>query len=361
MGFSTNFDPADSMFSAGNFPGSSSGDRNSAKALYALLTGRVSSIAATGRLNSAGDEYVYNGELFRAETQDDFSFYAQDVWRWKPTVTFTLGLRYQYTLPMSSKNGVFTTITAEDSCGPSGFGSGPSADGATDRFCNMFRPGEFLDPTAPAPTYVQYSAKTKGYNTDYNNFAPNVGVSWRPNVQEGWLRTLLGDPEIASVAGGYSRSFNRERLDTFLNVYNGNPGQTVPATRSTACTTACAPGQFPIALPGEFPVLFRETDRLGPPAFQTTPLPSPLSWTIDVTAGSTLPFRLVPGRSVYILPFRQIDRAEDPAKETVLSIQCAGLTFLDERHRPRTAAGRAAVDLLSHPRLAEIEVDGRRP
>lgn len=75
-------------------------------------------------------------------------------------------------------------------------------------------------------------------------------------------------------------------------------------------------------------------------------------------AQSLEPFRLVPGEPVYALPFRQIDGAEEP----VLSIQCAGLTFLDERHRPRTAAGRAAVDLLGHPRLAEIEVDGgRRP
>ena len=46
FGFSTNFDPADAIFTSTNFPGSTSGDRNNAKALYALLTGRVSSISA---------------------------------------------------------------------------------------------------------------------------------------------------------------------------------------------------------------------------------------------------------------------------------------------------------------------------
>lgn len=268
-------DPADSMFSTVNFPGTSGGERNSARALYALLTGRVTSVGATGRLNEAGTEYVYNGPLLRREIQDDYSFYAQDQWRWKPTVTFTLGVRYQYTLPMTAKNGVFTTISSlRDACGISGSQATNFPDGGN-RFCNMMSPGEILDPTAPAPSYVQYSAKTKGYNTDLNNIAPNLGVAWRPNVQEGMLRSILGDPEIASVAGGYSRSFNRERLDQFLGVYNGNPGQTVPATRSTQT------GAFPMILPGEsYPVLYRETNRLGPPAFQTQPIfPIPASFT----------------------------------------------------------------------------------
>ncbi len=88
------------MFKTANFPGASTGDLNNAKALYALLTGRVSSITGTGYLNTAGDDYVYNGALYRKETQDDYSFFAQDVWRWKPTVTMTVGVRYQYTLPM---------------------------------------------------------------------------------------------------------------------------------------------------------------------------------------------------------------------------------------------------------------------
>jgi hypothetical protein len=31
----------------------------------------------------------------RREWQDDYSFFAQDVWRWKPTVTVT-AVRYRY-------------------------------------------------------------------------------------------------------------------------------------------------------------------------------------------------------------------------------------------------------------------------
>jgi hypothetical protein len=101
---------------------------------------------------------------------------------------------------------------------------------------------------------------------DYNNIAPNVGFSWRPNVQSGWLRTFLGDPEVSTISSGFSRSYNRERFDRFTAVYTGNPGATIAATRGTAT------GNFPLVLPGEsWPILLRETERLGPPAFNATP------------------------------------------------------------------------------------------
>jgi hypothetical protein len=81
------------------------------------------------------------------------------------------------------------------------------------------------------------------------------------------MRTLFGDPEVATLSAGYSRSYNRERVDRFLNVYSGNPGQTTPATRGTGNN------QLPLVLPGEtWPLLYRETSRLGPPAFQTEPM-----------------------------------------------------------------------------------------
>src|SRR4029453_11516044 len=181
LGFTTAQDPADTIFSTTNFPNSTSGDRNSAKALYALLAGRVASVNGTSRINEAGDEYVYIGKLTTRSFQDDYSFFAQDVWRWKPTVTITAGLRYQYTLPLNPASSVFTTITTDDACGPSGKGTGPSADGSKDRFCNMFNPGVFNNPTIGAPAYILYTKDNKGYNTDFNNLGPVIGAAWRPN------------------------------------------------------------------------------------------------------------------------------------------------------------------------------------
>jgi hypothetical protein len=39
-----------------------------------------------------------------------------------------------------------------------------------------------------------YSGGEKGYYTEYDNFAPNVGIAWQPNRQDGLWRKILGDP-----------------------------------------------------------------------------------------------------------------------------------------------------------------------
>jgi hypothetical protein len=221
LGFNTANDPAAGMFTTANFPGASAGDLTNARALYALLTGRVSAITGTGRLNTAGDAYVYNGELFRAEYQDEYGLWAHDTWRWKPNLTINAGLRYQLQMPLVGKNGVFTLVDnpTVNACGVSGPGDGPAG-----RFCNMFNPGDIRNPNAIVQ-YVQYSAGNKGYNTDKNNFSPNIGASWRPNVREGFLRTILGDPEQATVSAGFTRNYTLERGIASSTSTTATPGR----------------------------------------------------------------------------------------------------------------------------------------
>jgi len=102
---------------------------------------------------------------------------------------------------------------------------------------------------------------------DTDNLAPSLGIAWRPNVTNKLGRMILGDPEQAVITAGYTRAFNRERVDRFTNVYANNPGVTTPANRNTAATGFC------LVCPGEsWPILLRETSRLGPPAFQKSPV-----------------------------------------------------------------------------------------
>jgi hypothetical protein len=261
LGFNTTNDPAESMFTAANFPNSSTGDRTNARALYALLTGRVASLPGTFALNEAGTEYVYGGHSIQRERMDEYSFFAQDQWRWKPNVTITAGLRYELQYPIVPTNGVFTTTGVDDVCGPSGRGTGPGG-----RFCNMFNPGSLNNPNV-IPQFTRYEAGNKGYSVDYNNFAPNIGISWRPNVQSGWMRGLLGDPEVATISSGFSRSYNRERVDRFLTVYGSNPGATLNANQNAGTG-------IPLVPAGEsWPILLREGNRLSPPPNVTPSLP----------------------------------------------------------------------------------------
>jgi hypothetical protein len=247
LGFNTTFDPAAQVFNSTNFPGATSGNLSDMRALYALMTGRVTQLPGTGRLNAAGTEYIFNGHGVRRERQDEYGFFAQDTWRWKPNLTVTLGVRYQLQMPVQPVTGSYSMSTLADLCGPAGLGDRRFGG----RQCNLFNPFgqngiERLQNPGVIPQYVRYDPGNPGYDVDYNNFGPNVGASWRPNIQGGFLRTILGDPDQATISGGYTRSFNRERFDQFTTIYANNPGLTTSGTRSYTGV-----GEFNLLRPGE--------------------------------------------------------------------------------------------------------------
>jgi hypothetical protein len=275
LGFDTTNDPARTLFSTAFFPGASAAQLTEARGIYAYLTGRVTTIAGTPNLNAAGTEYVYNGNLQQRSKMSNFGAFVQDSWRLTPTLTINAGVRWDLQLPFSPITSNFTMSTLEDLCGPSGFGNGPGG-----RACNMFNPNSFNNP-GQIPTYVAYNPGDPGYNTRYTDFGPNVGVAWRPNVQDGLLRKILGDPEQATLRGGFSMTFNRPRMDAFTGLFGANPGATAPG----GATRGLAAGNFSLYEGGSTPLLYSERSRLGPPQFVRTPT---FPITASLTAGNDI-------------------------------------------------------------------------
>src|SRR4029079_4464515 len=194
----------------------------------------------------------------------------QDSWRLRPNFTVNFGLRYELQMPIKPENSLYSTNDLADACGLSGQGSGIAGVP-----CNTFKPGTL---TGVTPNYKQYTSGTDGYHTDFNNFAPSVGVAWLPSVRSGFLRTILGDPDQATIRAGYARAFNREGLGGMSTPFENNPGVFITQTRSAANGNLVPPGQT-------WPVLFSATSRLGPAPFDATPK-YPL--TINRTAGVNL-------------------------------------------------------------------------
>jgi hypothetical protein len=259
LGFDTNFDPARGMFSTANFPNATGGQLDEARALYALLTGRVNAVNGTARLDSGTGNYVYNGDLARKSRQTSFAAFVQDSWRVSPTLTLNGGVRWDLHMPFTPGDNTWSLATMEDICGISGFGNGPGG-----RPCNIFNPN--VQSGVLIPAYDRFEAGRSAHNTNWTDFGPNVGLAWRPDVQGGWLRKLLGDPEQATIRGGYSLSFNQERIDRFTANAGSNPGGTLNANRNNGTG-------FPLVLPGEsHPVLLSQRSRLGPPAFPESPV-----------------------------------------------------------------------------------------
>jgi hypothetical protein len=259
LGFNTNLDPAAGMFNATNFPGAGSGTLNDARALYAILTGRVNAVNATARLDAASGKYVYLGDLTQKAKQYGMSAYASDSWRVSPTLTVTGGLRWEVQFPFTAVTPTFSTSTMEDLCGISGLGNGVGG-----RACNLFMPGNLTGKANPE--YQLFTPGTKTHNTNWTDVGYNLGFAWRPNVQNGVLRSILGSPDQATLRAGYSMTYNVERFDRFTGSVGANPGGTLNANRN-ATTGFC------LVCAGEsWPLLFSQTERLGPPAFPEAPV-----------------------------------------------------------------------------------------
>jgi hypothetical protein len=261
LSFNNANDPAASIFNTTNFPGAGAAQLTDARDLYALLTGRVAAVTGIATLDAETNTYTLNGNRRRAGKIDNYSGFVQDSWRLTPALTINAGLRWDVQSPFSPVNDTMSTASLASICGLSGLG-----DGGIYSACNFFDPGSSGGAT---PEFVQFTSGTRGYNVDWNNFAPNIGVAWRPNVQDGWLRTLLGDPEQATLRGGYSVAYERQGFAQFTGIFGVNPGSTISVTRD-ANTGLVPPGQ-------SWPVLLRETNRLT-----TLPLPPPPTYPIAI-------------------------------------------------------------------------------
>ncbi|HEX6974769.1 MAG TPA: TonB-dependent receptor, partial [Vicinamibacterales bacterium] len=254
LGFNTDFDPAASMFNTTNFPGASSANLDAARATYAVLTGRVASVNSQAVLDASG-KYI---ELAPQELPGGIKVYGifgQDSWKITPTLTATGGLRWDVQTPFAPSSSVMSAVTMASACGVSGLG-----DGGLYSKCNFLKPGAT---GGTVPEFIQLKQGTEGYKTDWNNFAPSASVAWRPNVQSGFMRAILGDPDQATLRAGYSVAYERQGLTVFTSLYGGNTGGTLSLTRNANL------GLVPA---GEsWPVLLSQPERLYSASFNENP------------------------------------------------------------------------------------------
>ena len=124
-------DPANtgntSLFDQTNFPNSTTTNRSDAGALYAVLTGRVSSITRSVALDETTGRYAHVGSVDR-NRQREFALYLQDSWRARKGFMLNYGVRWDVQFPFINLNGTYSRVGYEGVWGLSGVG-------------NLFKPG----------------------------------------------------------------------------------------------------------------------------------------------------------------------------------------------------------------------------
>lgn len=113
----------------------------------------------------------------------ELAFFVQDDWKFRPNLTLNLGLRWSYYSPIKSRNGVIGNLTLDQNGGLAG---------------------------AVIDTDEQL------YDSDWNNFGPQVGMAWSPGLfnDKMVIRTGFGM--------GYDRLPNALLSNARRNPPNGN-------------------------------------------------------------------------------------------------------------------------------------------
>ena len=249
-------DPTQGLFTTANLPGASGTDLTNAQNLYAMLTGRISSIAREARINPDTSKYEVMGESTARARIHDIGFHAQDSWRVRPDLTVNFGLRYEVQLPFEALNNSYSNATVADAWGITGVAPDFIPGALVNNIGYLYQPGVLK---GSAPLFREMTTGTKAYKTDWNNFAPNIGASWTPYAKGGWLRRFLGEQGDTVLRGGFSTAFQRNGMSDFQGVLGSNVGLTLDATRSQGNNNL-----------GTIPVLFRDGASLGAPAIPET-------------------------------------------------------------------------------------------
>ncbi len=241
------------LFTATSMPGSTSTYQSDAASLYALLTGRVSSISRSVAFN--GQTYG-NFPQVDVARQFEFGFFAQDTWRVAPTFTVTMGLRFEVQQPYQETQQAYSSVTIASLWGMSGVG-------------NLFNPNAT---GGVSPTYDKYNPN---YMNTPHAWAPSVGLAWQVPGVSGPLGLLLGhDSGKTVIRAGYAISTVRD-AGQFMTYGDTNQG----LTYSTSLSPSNAYASY-FGAPGS--VLFSQAN------LPVVPAPAGPQYPIAPTVSNTL-------------------------------------------------------------------------
>lgn len=212
LGFSSSNSLA---LTAGDFSAPiSANDLADANNILATLGGFVGSTSQTFNVTSPSSGFVSGATDERNFHQNDWAFYAGDTWRFRPNLTITYGLRYEYLSPLNEANGL------------------------------MLQPipgiGQTIEQTLLSDATVGFVGGSSGhpeYNKDLHDFGPNIGVAWDP----------FGDGKTA-VRAGYTIHYVNDDLATAVdNALSGNAGLSSTAGNADAVNTVSGVNTLPAA------------------------------------------------------------------------------------------------------------------
>jgi hypothetical protein len=224
--------------------------------------------------------------ITRRYAADTYEPYVQDIWKIKPTLILTLGLRYSLFSPVWETKGL--QVCPIPSLGQ--WFANRQIEGANGIPSNQDTPLQ-VNWCGPA------NGKSGYWNWDYKNLGPRVAFAWAPNRANGLLAKILGNGKT-SIRGGFGIVYDRFGQGV-IDEFNGNSfGLTTaignPFLGLSALPRITSVNVIPASLlqPNPGAPSFPQIIAPGPTARGTsldTSLKTPYSYTIDFSIARELP------------------------------------------------------------------------
>jgi hypothetical protein len=259
------------------------------------LLGMVTLGDAVYNYNRSGNPLPDGAPVTRRFAEDSYEMYAQDVWKVRPNLTVTLGLRYSLFSPPWETNGL--QVGTSFSLGTWFNNRGAGMLQGTPSNAQPLISYDWAGPANGKPGY---------YGWDHHDFGPRVAIAWSPDYSDGWLGAIFGGRSKSSIRAGFGIVYDRvgeSLVDTFdqngsfgLSSSLNNPSDfetSQMAPRLTSMNTIpAADNQGNPILPGAPPSGFPQTYPVGTGAIQwgiDSSLKTPYSYTIDFAVSRDLP------------------------------------------------------------------------
>ena len=173
------------------------------------LLGRFTAMTARFTFDRDGNLLEPGIPSEREFATEEYDFYAQDVWKMRPNLTLTYGLRYGISRP------VYET---------SGYEAKPEI--SLSEFFRRRVEGAARGVPYNDPLTINISGPVNGgeplYNWDKNNWQPRIGVAWSPNFKGGFLGKLFGTNSESVIRGGFgiTNDYYGQQLATAFDLNN---------------------------------------------------------------------------------------------------------------------------------------------
>ena len=166
------------------------GFTDAVQAAVVALVGRFSQYSALFTFNHDGTILPPGSPADRDWRTREYDVYGQDVWKVRPNLTLTYGLRYSISDPVWEANGFETGTDI------------PLTDFFEKRLAGAAAGVPFNDPISIVLT-GKANGKRPLYDRDKNNFQPRVAVAWSPSFKSGFLGKFFGGNGASVIRGGF--------------------------------------------------------------------------------------------------------------------------------------------------------------